>query len=356
MKTTILTSRTIKKNLTKTKFKSAGGIIGRLFSKAACLAAVIITCSSASAQNLMVSGTDARGGEVFEFTWDGVQSIFASGLADPSDLTFDSAGNLFVVDYEVVNHDAAEFVGIAAIYKITPNGEQTIFASGVSYHSSVAADKAGNLFVADYDGGVIYKYKPDRSRATFASGLHHPVGTAFDSMGNLFVADNSVGNIYQGSIYQYKPDGSRVTFAVLGPSDRPEDLAFDSAGNLLMADLGGNIYKYDLGVLRRHPGRTTFGSVPSSAQSLACDTAGNLFVVDTGDSKGNGNVIYKFTAQGVRRIFAPGPAPSGQASGETFSHVAFQPLVCCQTATLTATPAPRLSPTPRPRPTPFPRP
>ena len=83
----------------------------------------------------VVSGTDARGGEVFEFTWDGVQSIFASGLADPSDLTFDSAGNLFVVDYEVVNHDAAQLFGIAAIYKITPNGAQTIFASGVSYHS-----------------------------------------------------------------------------------------------------------------------------------------------------------------------------------------------------------------------------
>jgi hypothetical protein len=50
-------------------------------------------------------------------------------------------------------------------------------------------------------------------------------------------------------------------------------------------------------------------------------------VVDAGDSKGNGNAIYKFTAQGVRSIFAPGPVPSGQASGETFSHIAFQPLV-----------------------------
>jgi hypothetical protein len=326
MKTTILTSRTMKKNLTKTKFKSAGGIIGRLFSTAACLAAVILTCSSASAQNLMVSGTDARGGEVFEFTWDGVQSIFASGLADPWDLAFDSAGNLFFVDYDVLDYDG-ESIGNAAVYKITPNGTLTIFASRLSYHSSVAADRAGNLFVADYDGGVIYKYKPDGSRATFASGLHHPVGMAFDSMGNLFVADNSVGNIYQGCIYQYHPNGSRVTFAVLDPSDRPGDLALDSTGNLLMADLGGNIYKYDLGGLRRHPGRTTFGSVPSSAQSLACDSAGNLFVVDAGDSKGNGNAIYKFTAQGVRSIFAPGPVPSGQASGETFSHVAFQPLV-----------------------------
>jgi hypothetical protein len=315
----------MKTKLTETKFKSAIGIDGRLFSRIACLGAVILICSSAFAQNLCVSGTDARGGEVFEFTWDGVQSIFASGLADPRDLAFDSAGNLFFVDYEVLDYDGGS-IGNAAVYKITPNGTLTIFASRLSYHSAVAADRAGNLFAADYDGGVIYKYKPDGSRAIFASGLHHPVGMAFDSMGNLFVADNSVGNIYQGSIYQYKPDGSRVTFAVLDPSDRPADLAFDSTGNLLMADLGGNIYKYNLGVLRRHPGRTTFGSVPSSAQSLACDSAGNLFVVDTGDSKGNGNAIYKFTAQGVRRIFAPGPAPAGQASSETFSHVAFQPL------------------------------
>ena len=149
---------------------------------------------------------------------------------------------------------------------------------------------------------------------------------AFDSAGNLFVADNSLGNIYQGSIYKYKPDGSRVTFALLDSGDRPVDLAFDSMGNLYMADLGGKIYKYDLsGVLRRH-GRTTFGSVPNSAQSLAFDSAGNLFVVDVGDVSGNGNAIYKFTTQGARSTFAKGVALS-----ETLSYVAFQPMpVCCQ--------------------------
>jgi sugar lactone lactonase YvrE len=336
---------TMKTKVTETT--STLGIAGWLFSRIACLGAVILICSSAFAQNLCVSGTDARGGEIFKFTWDAKQSIFASELADPRDLAFDSAGNLFVADYEIVDYDpGAPLLGNSAVYKITPSGAQTIFASGLSHHSYLAVDKAGNLFVADYDQGIIYKYKPNRTRATFASGLHHPVGMAFDSTGNLFVADNSVGNIYQGSIYQYHPDGSRVTFAVLDQSDRPADLAFDSTGNLLMADLGGNIYKYQVGVLRRYA-RTTFGSVPNGAQSLACDSAGNLFVVDAGDVNGSGNGIYKFTAQGVRSIFAPGPVPSGQASGETFSHVAFQPLVCCQTATLTATPAPRLSPTPK---------
>ena len=275
---------------------------------------------------MFVSGTDPRGGEIFKFSWDGKQSIFASGLHYPGDLAVDSAANLFVVD-----RVCDELFCDTVIYKMTgptvpPNGWE-YFASGLSYPSYLAVDKTGNLFVADYHNGIIYEYKPSGSRTTFASGLNRPGAMAFDSAGNLFVADNSmgIGNIYQGSIYKYKPDGSRVIFAVLDPGDRPADLAFDSMGNLYMADLGGKIYKYDLsGVLRRHV-RTTFVSVPSSAQSLAFDGVGNLFVVHAGDVNG-GNAIYEFTAQRARSTFA-----KGEVLGETFSYVAFQPMpVCCQ--------------------------
>jgi len=317
----------MKTKLTETKFKSRLGLAGQLFSRLACLGAVILICSSASAQSLFVSGRDAHGGEIFKFTWDGGQSVFASGLYKPWDMAFDSAGNLYVVDYVILDGD---MVGNAAIFKITPNGTLTIFASRVSYASSLTVDKAGNLFVADYDHGVIYKYKPTGSRATFASGLHHPAGMAFNSTGNLFVVDNSAG-MYQGHIYEYKPNGSRGIFAVLEPSDRPADLAFDSMANLLMADLSGNIYKYNLsGVLRPHR-RTTFGSVPNSAQSLASDSAGNLLVVDPGGVSSAGsvipNAIYKFTPQGARSTFA-----SANALDESFACLAFQPMspVCCQ--------------------------
>jgi DNA-binding beta-propeller fold protein YncE len=316
----------MKTNLTKTTFESVFSTVSQLFSRAACLGVVILVCASASAQNLFVSGSvppkNCRGGcgVIYKFTWDGGQSIFASGLTDPWDVAFDSAGNLFVVDYD---HD--ELVGNAAVYKITPNGVRTTFASGLSYPAYLAVDSAGNVFVADYNQGVVYQYKPTGSRATFASGLHHPVGMAFNSAGNLFVVDNSIGNVYQGRIYEYKPHGSRTTFAVLNPSDRPADLAFDSMGNLLMADLSGNIYKYDLVVLRRHP-RTSFGSVPNSAQSLACDSAGNLLVVGASDAGTvPSNEIYKFTQQGVRSTFAP-----EQPLGETFACLAFQPIPCCQ--------------------------
>jgi len=293
------------------------------------LATVILICSNASAQNLFVSGRDPNGGEIFKFTWDGRQSIFASGLYQPSDLAFDSAGNLFVVDYMIVGPEA---FGIAAIYKITASGTVTIFASGMSYASSLAIDRMGNVFVADPNRGIIYEYKPTGSRRTFATGLQHPVGLAFNTLGNLFVADNNLSpspGTSQGHIYEYKPNGSRATFAVLDPADRPADLAFDGMGNLFMADLGGKVYKYDTsGVLGLHP-RATFGSVPTSAQSLAFDNAGNLFVVDTGGISGTGsivpNAIYKFTSQGTRSAFA-----SGLALSEAFARVAFPPIACCQ--------------------------
>ena len=131
----------------------------------------------------------------------------------------------------------------------------------------------------------------------------------------------------KASIYKYTPNGSRVTIAVLNPGDRPSDLAFDSMGNLYIADLGGNIYRYALGGVLRRYSRTTFGSVPNSAQSLAFDSAGNLFVVDAGDVDGIGNAIYRFTAQGTRSIVAPVDV---DGAGESFSCLAFEPIPCCQ--------------------------
>ena len=316
----------MKTTVTETKSSFSLGLTGRLVGRLAWLGAAILICSGASAQNMFVSGKDARGGEIFKFSWDGKQSVFASDFYKPRDVAVDGANNLFVVDYMIV---AGDLRGYAAIFKITPNGALTIFASGISYASSLAVDKAGDLFVADYDEGVIYEYKPTGERGTFASGLYHPVGVAFDSAGNLFVADNSIGNLYQGSIYKYSPNGKRVTFAMLELGDRPAALALDNIGNLYLADLGGKIYRYDQsGVLRPHA-RTVFGSVPNSAQSLAFDSAGNLLVVDGGAMNNTDSVIpsavYKFTQQGVQSVFA-----SGQELGESFVCLAFQPVACCQ--------------------------
>ena len=320
----------MKTKLTETKnFKHRRSGIAHFLNRMICAGAVILICSSASAENLFVSGNKPYNchegcGVIYKITWDGLESIFASDLTDPLAVAFDGAGNLFVVD-----HQRGGLIDAGVIYEITPSGARTTFASGLSYSSHLAADRQGNVFVADYDQGIIYKYKPTGSRGVFASGLYHPAGLAFNSAGELFVVDNSVGNVYQGSIYRYEPDGSRITVALLAPGDRPADLAVNAIGNVFLADLGGHIYRYDLVRVPGPPPRTTFGAVPGSAQSLAFDSAGNLVVVDVGGVNGTGsvtpNAIYKFTPQGVRSMFA-----SGQASGERFACVALQPMVCCQ--------------------------
>jgi len=53
----------------------------------------------------------------------------------------------------------------------------------------MAFDSAGNLLVANPATGRIFKFTPNGSRSTFASGLTHPFGIAFDNTGNLFVAE-----------------------------------------------------------------------------------------------------------------------------------------------------------------------
>ena len=64
---------------TKTKFDSAFRAASQPIARVVCLGAIILICSSAPAQNLFVS-SDAGGGNIYEFTSNGVRSTFASGL------------------------------------------------------------------------------------------------------------------------------------------------------------------------------------------------------------------------------------------------------------------------------------
>ena len=86
---------------------------------------------------------------------------------------------------------------------------------------SPALAQGQNLFVSDRTGDFsanICEFTPGGTRSTFASGLNEPFGLAFDSAGNLFVADLS------GNIYEFTPDGTRSTFA--SGLATPEFLAF----------------------------------------------------------------------------------------------------------------------------------
>lgn len=85
-------------------------------------------------------------------------------------------------------------------------------------------DSQGNLFCADYSGDAVFKRTPNGTLSEFASGFNTPNGLAFDSNGNLFVCDN-LGN----AIYKLDNTGAFLdTFPVTYPSGIIKDEASDT--------------------------------------------------------------------------------------------------------------------------------
>lgn len=259
---------------------------GRLMAGMLCAAAALLLADGAQAQNLFVSNYTSTG-PVYEFTPDGGQSTYVSGLPYSEGVAFDSAGDLFVGMQN--NGD---------IYEYTPGGSRQTFATGLNGPWGMAFNSSGVMFEADGDSGHIYKISASGQKTTFASGLDYPLAVAFNNQGDLFESDWGSGNIYE-----FAPNGTRTTFA---SGITPDGLAFDASGDLFDADItSGNIYEFvnNNGILNSTP--IVFASGLNHPLGLAFNSAGDLFESDFG----TGN-IYEFTPDGTKSTFASGlPAP-----------------------------------------------
>jgi sugar lactone lactonase YvrE len=251
----------------------------------------------------------------------------------PSGVAADSAGNLYVAD--TANN---------LIRKVTPEGSVTTVAGLVESWCSVdgtgaaawflspcgvAADGAGNLYVAD--NCAIRKVTPAGAVTTLAglagvqgsadgtgaaarfSSLNWLSGVAVDDAGNVYVAD-----VWNCTIRKVTPDGVVRTLAGLagtsGSADGtgsaarfnlPQGLAVDGAGNLYVADYGNSTIRKvtpggavtTLAGLAGAPGSADgAGSAARFAQpaGVAVDGAGTVYVADT-----VGDTIRKVTPGGV---------------------------------------------------------
>jgi sugar lactone lactonase YvrE len=154
---------------------------------------------------------------------------------------------------------------------------------------------AQNLFVDSYHKGTILEIAADGTQSTFYSGLTNPQGMAFDSAGNLYVAQVGTGTVGFGSIIKISPGGTTTTVA--SGLNMPRALAFDNAGNLYVDSFSdGTICKITpAGVL------STFYSGLTNPEGMSFDSAGNLYV-----SAGTSGSIYKIAPNGSSTVFASG--------------------------------------------------
>jgi sugar lactone lactonase YvrE len=229
---------------------------------------------------------------VVRITPAGTQSVVANGLDHPLALAVDANGNIFVT-----------FAFVGEIKKIT-NGVVSTFAT-VANARDLAFGVSGNLFVAQSGAGAngaVLQITPNGTQTIYASGFHDPTNLAFDQSGNLFVSENGYGGL-SSIISKTTPAGVRTTFA--SGLNNAEGLAFDAAGNLYLAETGfSKIYKFT-----PNGTKTLFSGVVDTPRHLAFDSAGNLFV-STG---GSTDIISKIPPTGAASTFKSGIAAQGMA-------------------------------------------
>jgi sugar lactone lactonase YvrE len=227
------------------------------------------------------------------------------------------------VEFDPLNHPANTGVGVNQM--------------------NLAADSAGNVFVADTAAHAIKKIAPDGTVTVFAgepgvAGLvdgigraarfHSPRAIALDSAGNLFVADE-----FNNAIRRIAPTGAVTTLSI--STQGPTGLTFDGAGNLYLTDLdpaasvmapardahrlrrvgpAGEVTLVTAGTF----GRTWDGN---ETTNITCDAAGNIYLVNSAEV-----VIRKVTPAGTVSVFAGKPGYYGTVDGVGDAARFFRPV------------------------------
>lgn len=263
--------------------------------------------------------TTVAGNGISGFSGDGGPATSAR-LGRPSGLAVDAAGNLFIA--EQLNHRVRRVDPGGTITTLAGNGLSAFSgdggpatSAGVGDPVRVAVDAAGNVFITTHNrirkvdpagtittiaGTIGGGFSGDGGPATKAT-LSSPHGVAVDHLGNLFIADTSNERIRQvdsiGTISTVAGNGSRGFSgdggrAVIASLAHPGRVAFDGAGNLVIADSdNARIRRVDAsGTITTVAGNGTHGfggdggpaasAKLSNPQGVAVDTAGNLYIAD----------------------------------------------------------------------------
>lgn len=255
----------------------------------------------------------------------------ASGLFGPEAIAVDSKGNVWISDSE--NNRVLEFM---APFTDGKNASVVLGQENFTSYScgnptlanlcdpqGLAFDRSGDLFVSDDSNNRILEFKPpftsgesavlsigQVSDDTTQSSLNSPLGLAFDSSGNLWVADNGnnrvlefkspLANNESASLVIGQPSFvSNSTTTDNTTLDSPDALTFDHSGNLWVTDAGNRrVLEYSSPVTMGENATVVIGqanfsssstfesqSVTPSPYGIAFDSSGNLWVADTYDGR-----------------------------------------------------------------------
>ena len=142
---------------------------------------------------------DRTGTTVYKITPQGEVSTFATGFLGASGNAFDSKGNFFQSNLR--RH---------SVSKVSPSGEVSTFVEGVIAPVGIAIDDEDNLYVANCGGGSIQKVTAAGESSIYAASelFKCANGITLGPDGNVYVA-----NFRDGHVLKVMPDGSVSIFA-----------------------------------------------------------------------------------------------------------------------------------------------
>lgn len=281
-------------------------------------------------------------------------------LAGPRGVAVDSAGNVYIAD--AANNRIRKVSG-GVITTVAGNGTYSFSGDGgdagaapLSIPWGVAADSAGNLYIADTGNmrvrkvadGVIstlagngtWGFSGDNGTATNAQ-LSNPFGVTVDSAGNVYIADtlnNRIRKVANGVITTVAGNGTPGFSGDGGPAISARlsisiaGVAVNTAGNLYIADMFNNcIRKVANGTITTvaGDGALRFGgdSGPAANAQLydpygvAVDAAGDVYIADTLNNR-----IRKVSNGVVSTVAGNGTAGFSGDNGPAISAQLFTPI------------------------------